>query len=107
MSGLRWERWLRQPLERKGAELRAANRRWNIRQVHGPVAENGREYFCFATDKRETLLVCRDAGEKGMRRLFLCAVLPANEHTPRVPKPLAPVAQLPIEPVPQNVLNVS
>lgn len=62
-------------LDRKGSELRGNGRRWQMMDVQGPLelpgADRSREYFRIETASKETLLVCRGTGEKGMRRLYL------------------------------------
>jgi hypothetical protein len=61
-------------LERKGSQLHWAGRRtWNMVSVHGPLKEKGgrRQFFRVITAEKETLIVYREPGEKGMRQLFL------------------------------------
>lgn len=62
-------------LDRKGSELRGRDRRWQMMNVQGPLelpgADQTREYFRIETASKETLLVYRGPGEKGMRQLYL------------------------------------
>jgi hypothetical protein len=61
-------------LIRKGSQLHWAGRRtWNMVSVHGPLKEiNGhRQFFRVITAENETLIVYREAGERGMRQLYL------------------------------------
>jgi hypothetical protein len=62
-------------LDRKGSELRGRGRRWQMMSVQGPLelpgADQSRQYFQIETASKETLLVYRGPGEKGMRQLYL------------------------------------
>lgn len=61
-------------LERKGNQLSWAGRRtWNMMELHGPLPQkNGRrQYFRVITAEKETLIVYREPGERGMRQLYL------------------------------------
>jgi len=61
-------------LERKGSQLSwAGQRTWNMVSVHGPLKDRAsrRQFFRVHTKEEETLIVYREAGERGMRRLFL------------------------------------
>jgi hypothetical protein len=64
-----------EPLGRKGSELRGRGRRWQMMSVQGPLelpgADQSKEYFRIETANKETLLVYRGSGEKGMRQLYL------------------------------------
>lgn len=84
MRELAWRSGKLQPLWRKGAELKGEGLSWSIRAVHGPVCQGDREFFCLGTREAETLLVYRDKGERGMRELFLCAILPPQKTEPTI-----------------------
>jgi hypothetical protein len=65
------------PLKRKGARLSSPLGSWQMLGVYGPLSLEGeeeRQFFRIETAARETLLVYRRAGEKGMRELFLYEV---------------------------------
>ncbi|MGZ3693380.1 MAG: hypothetical protein ACXWQO_04260 [Bdellovibrionota bacterium] len=65
------------PLKRKGARLSSPLGTWQMLGVHGPLSLEGsesRQFFRIETASRETLLVYRQAGERGMRELYLCDV---------------------------------
>lgn len=67
-------------LERRGASLRlkTGERKWEMLSVQGPLDLPGRDecrqYFQIETTS-DTLVVCRGAEEKGMRDLYLIAVM--------------------------------
>lgn len=66
------------PLARIGSRLIADKRSWQMLGVYGwePVEREGREYFRVETAEGDELLVFRNAGERGMRELYLHVVLP-------------------------------
>lgn len=71
------------PLRRKGARLSSALGSWQMMNVYGPLslgneAEESRQFFRIETASRETLLVYRKEGERGMRELFLYEVVPGK-----------------------------
>ena len=67
-------------LERRGASLRlkSGERKWEMLSVQGPLDLPGRveshQYFQIETTS-DTLVVCRGTEEKGMRDLYLIAVM--------------------------------
>jgi hypothetical protein len=70
-------------LERKGSRVFGGGREWQMVGVQGPLegtgaapGPHGRQYFQIETSSEETLLVFRRREERGMRELFLLAVLP-------------------------------
>ena len=69
------------PPKRKGARLSSPLGSWQMMGVYGPLTlenqalgANGREFFRIETTARETLYVYRQAGERGMRDLYLYEV---------------------------------
>ena len=78
---LYWDPKVREPLQRQGSRIMGGGRRWEMMGVHGPLEIKGGDgqYFRIDTSADETLLVYRDPGEKGMRALYLLAVVDAQK----------------------------
>jgi len=76
-NSLYWDPKISQPLHREGSKIISQEKQWQMMGVRGPLPIRGGEgqYFQIDTSAEETLLVYRDPGEKGMRRLFLLAVV--------------------------------
>jgi hypothetical protein len=69
-------------LERRGSELRWGQQRWNMVGFHGPLPSQSasrRQFFRVITAEKETLIVFREKGEKGMRQLYLFCLGEKNE----------------------------
>jgi hypothetical protein len=69
-------------LDRQGSRLSLGQQTWNMVEVHGPLPSQGptrRQFFRVVTAEEETLIVYRESGEKGMRRLFLFCLGERNE----------------------------
>ena len=68
------------PMHRRGSRLIAGEKSWQMLGVYGwePIEREGREYFRIETAEGDELLVFRNAGERGMRELFLFKVLAAE-----------------------------
>lgn len=60
-------------VERRGSQLHWNNRTWNMVGFHGPLKnrDGRRQYFRVITAEKETLIVYRENGERGMRQLYL------------------------------------
>lgn len=76
-SVLYWDPKVREPLKREGSRIVCGGRKWDMMGVHGPLEIKGGagQYFQIDTSAEETLLVYRDPGERGMRDLYLLAVV--------------------------------
>ncbi|MGE3262300.1 MAG: hypothetical protein AB7K68_11020 [Bacteriovoracia bacterium] len=73
------------PLKRKGARLSSPLGSWQMLGVYGPLSleersAGNRQFFRIETSSRETLLVYRDPGERGMRELYLYEVAGAESQ---------------------------